>query len=47
VMDYIYKEMYDCIVNNKTPLYAPLSWSLSFPNNSTFLSPRQTSRNTR
>jgi hypothetical protein len=25
VMDYIYKEMYDCIVNNKTPLYAPLS----------------------
>jgi hypothetical protein len=23
VMDYIYKEMYECIVNKKTPMYAP------------------------
>jgi hypothetical protein len=23
VMNYIYKEMYECIVNKKTPVYAP------------------------
>jgi hypothetical protein len=28
VMDYIHKEMYDCIVNKKTPLYAPFIMKL-------------------
>jgi hypothetical protein len=28
VMDYIYKDMYECIVNKKTPLYAPFIMKL-------------------